>query len=563
MANTTIGLDIGARALRYALCNSDGAKAEITAFGTIPVHPQPGSVSALNWDAAYAEMAEIMAPYRKIPLEGIGMCVDPTRALTLHKLMPFNDPRILGQVLPQALTDTWNVDDDTQIAFEVGGFVKGVQTDPDDESSVEGYDIHVVNYPKGILREEIEKSRAHEIDPHVVLTSTDAIRLALPLLVGASEEEVWCIFDIGEKHSEFFICRGTSILASRACKIGGSTIDDAIARAFEVSVDEARKLKEESAFLSTSGKELEEYDSLLNEGRLQPCEVDVVRLSQTVSQAMLVLLSGIRQMILQNTRKLNIEPTKVYLIGGGAKLCGLERWLSRYFGVDCREGLPFKPRLADGHSPEEISSISLGAAAVAICAQKNSAGKCPLNLRRGDLAHKGSLAVLQEKKWVLISLVLLVLIASIVMTATKERAVQAEYDRVRAALEDATQNVFGKKMLSYREIEKEIADSQGFSFIPERTAFTHFSWISSHVNDNLSDVEMDLDSLDIDMQRKIVTITGLVSGDDGLPKFMQLLEQYECFPNEIQEQKTSQTKDRVSFMLRFKVTNCSSGDDGE
>ena len=157
MANTTIGLDIGARALRYALCNSDGAKAEITAFGTIPVHPQPGSVSALNWDAAYAEMAEIMAPYRKIPLEGIGMCVDPTRALTLHKLMPFNDPRILGQVLPQALTDTWNVDDDTQIAFEVGGFVKGVQTDPDDESSVEGYDIHVVNYPKGILREEIEK----------------------------------------------------------------------------------------------------------------------------------------------------------------------------------------------------------------------------------------------------------------------------------------------------------------------------------------------------------------------------------------------------------------------
>lgn len=117
--------------------------------------------------------------------------------------------------------------------------------------------------------------------------------------------------------------------------------------------------------------------------------------------------------------------------------------------------------------------------------------------------------------------------------------------------------------MNYRQIEAEIADSQGFSFIPERTAFTHFAWISSQVNDNLSDVEMDLNSLDIDTQRKIVTIRGEVSGDDGLPKFMQLLEQYECFPNEIQEPKTSKTRDRVAFTLRVEATQCASGGDGD
>ena len=563
MANTTIGLDIGARAIRYVVCSTEAQKTEIRAFGSVPAHAISDTDTALDWDVAYDAMVEIMAPYRKTALDGIGLCVDPTRALTLHKIMPFNDPRILAQVLPQALSDTWNIDEDTQLAFEVGEFLKGVQTDSDEEASSDGYDIHVVKYPKNVLRSGLERLKAHQIDPHVVMTTNDAVGVALRTLVEVPAESAWCILDIGANQTELFICQGGSILASRAFKVGGSTIDAAIAQAFGVSEDDARQIKENTAFLAVPGTELQVYNALLNEGRIQPWSIDTVQLAQVTAQAMTMLLSGIRQMMMQSVRKLHIEPTNICLTGGGSNLCGLESWLSQYFGVECHCGLPFKSFVANGHRLSDLSSISIGAAAVAVCAQKNIDGKCPLNLRRGDLAHKGSLAVIQEKKWVLAALVMLVLIAMVGMTVTKAKSVQAEHDRMRTALENATQEVFGKKLLNYRQIEAEIADSQGFSFIPERTAFTHFAWISSQVNDNLSDVEMDLNSLDIDTQRKIVTIRGEVSGDDGLPKFMQLLEQYECFPNEIQEPKTSKTRDRVAFTLRVEATQCASGGDGD
>ena len=109
------------------------------------------------------------------------------------------------------------------------------------------------------------------------------------------------------------------------------------------------------------------------------------------------------------------------------------------------------------------------------------------------------------------------------------------------------------------EIQKEFESSQSYDFIPERTAFTHLLWLSNNINDNLADVEMDLNSLEIDIQRKIVKIRGEVSGDDGLPRFMQLLEQYECFPEDIKEPKTSKIKDRTSFTMSVDANNCPTG----
>ena len=72
-------------------------------------------------------------------------------------------------------------------------------------------------------------------------------------------------------------------------------------------------------------------------------------------------------------------------------------------------------------------------------------------------------------------------------------------------------------------------------------------------------MEMELSQLDIDVQRKIVTLRGEVAGDEGLPKFLLLLEEYECFPDEIPEPKTSKNKERTAFTLRVEATNCSSG----
>jgi hypothetical protein len=68
---------------------------------------------------------------------------------------------------------------------------------------------------------------------------------------------------------------------------------------------------------------------------------------------------------------------------------------------------------------------------------------------------------------------------------------------------------------------------------------------------------MDIQSLDIDNQRKIISISGDITGDEGLQKFLQLMEQNDCFPNEIPEPKTNKLKDRIHFNnLRIESHHC-------
>lgn len=564
MAYTTLGLDIGARAIRYVLCHTDGQKKEITAYDQLAVERLSPESEELDWESALTKLSAWIDSQRKIPLDGIGLSLDPTYALSMHKMMPFNDARVLDQVLPQALADTWKIDENAQLAFEVGEFVKGTEgSETDDEGSQEGgYDIHVVKYPKDVLRDLLSKLKEHQIDPHVAIVSSDAFPSVLGSLV-ESGESAWCVLDIGEERTGFSLCNEGKVLASRAFKVGGRTIDTALSEAFGMTQEEARAMKEQTGFVALSGTEADVYAALVESGKLRAWEVDIVQLSRVCSQSMMLLLTGIRQTLMQSRAKLRVVPSRMFLVGGGAQLGGLSDWLSQYLGIECVLGLPFKEASIARMGEIEVGRFSIDAAAVAVCTALYLEGKCPLNLRRGELVHKGSLAVFQEKKWILAALVLLVLATLICMTVTKAKAVQAEHDRLRAALEQASEEVFGKKLLAYSQIEREIAESQGYGFIPDKTAFTHFAWISSQVNDNLSDVEMDLNALDIDTQRKIVTFRGEVSGDDGLPKFMQLLEQYECFPNEIQEPKTSKTKDRVAFTLRVEATQCASGGDSE
>ena len=558
MAHTTIGLDIGSRAIRYAVCTGDPSHFEIKTYGSIPIPDDPAQNTPEDaLELALNELVKYLEPFRKLPIDAIGLTLDPTKALSTHKTMALNDPEKLQLILPQALSDYWNIDDDTQIAFEVGELLSqhNSATESEEPGDEGGYDIHIINYPKPHIVQILDTLKKHDIDPHVVLPSNEALGFLIGTLVPTSNKP-WAMLDIGEKHSVLSICNGNKIVLTRSFKIGGASLDEAIAETFSVPLDEARRIKHETGFVAHPGTEQNTYREFIENGKLKPWEIDPVALSGCCARTLTQLVASVRQSLVHFVTKTHQEPVRLYLVGGCARLCGIDTWITQFLGLESLCTPP--PNLNPYSTPD--SQISIDAAAIAIAAERNIDGACPLNLRRGALAHKGSLAILQDNKWLFASLILLVIASLIFMTLSHSKAIQKEHDTLKAALEATSQKVFGKKLISYSQIEKEIQESQGFSFIPDRTAFTHFSWISSQVNDNLSDVEMDINSLDIDTQRKIVTIRGEVTGDDGLPKFMQLLEQYECFPNEIAEPKTSKTKDRTAFTLRIDANRCSGGE---
>lgn len=561
MIHTTLGINIGSQSVHYALCTSNYPNVELLTGGDIALLIDENTDQMQALDAALDSLAQRLEPFKKQTIDAIGLALDPTKALFAHRLLPFNDPKAIDKILSQNLADIWNIDENTHIAFEVGDFVKNenerTKSENEEEESEEGYDVYVVNYPKDVLAALLEKLKLHGFDPHVAIVSGDALQFALGSVLCESDEP-YALLDIGKNNAILSICSGKKVLLSRALKLGGVNIDDAIAKTFEMSLQDAENLKISSGFVAFPSSEMQTYTDYLNAQRLQPANVDPTALAHACSQPLSLLNAALRQSLIQFATKNHLEPTHLYLIGGGANLCGLDVCLSQLLGIPCSVGVPFAPSFQCNHPQIAVDALS-----AALSAERNIENKCAINLRRGDLSHKGSLAVIQDNKWLLASLVLLVIGSLIFMTVTKTKAIQEEHDRLKTSLEQTSTRVFGKKLMSYKQISDELENSRSYALIPEKTAFTHFAWLSTQINDNMADVEMDLNSLDIDIQRKIVTLRGEIAGNEGLPKFMQLLEQYECFTDEIPAPKTVIKNDRVAFTLRIDATQCNAGGEDE
>ena len=559
MSHTTLGIDIKSQSIRYAVCNfsNGGIGADIREYNTVAIQPTETSD---GFSEALAQISKQLENIKGLQIDNIGLLLDPTLVLSAHRTLPFNDPKTVEKILPQDLNDVWKLDGSSQIAFQVGDKVK-MQAEEGEESE-EGYDILAINFPYEPLSALLEKFKNSRIDPHLAIPTTYALPYALGTFI-KPPEETWAIIDIGEKSTIIACGIEGKIELMRAIKVGSSSNDETIASFFNLTPEDAKRLKEATGFVALPQQETATYQMLVNARAIDPYDIDPITLSRACTQGMEVLINALRQTMVSFSSKFHTEPECFYLTGGGARLRNLATWLSQLAGVPCYLGVPLKQDLKSTLANADEIALDICAPAVAAAAAANADNNCPLNLRKGALAHKGNLAFLQDNKWMLAAIVFALIAVLIFMTSTRAKAVQTEHDKIKQALEESTNELFGKKMLSKQQISKEIEESAGYDFLPEKTAFTHFSWISNNVNDNLADIEMDLSSLDIDTQRKIVTIKGEVAGDDGLPRFMQLLEQYECFPDEIQEPKTTKVKEKTSFTLRVDANHCAMGGDSE
>lgn len=556
MAHRTIGIEIGEKSIHLVQCYV--TETEVTVERQTHMRlpeakdDKRGSLHEItNW--VYSD--------RGHSIDAIGQTVDSTSALIAHKVFALNDPRVIDKVLDMTMADTWTITPDTQLSFEIGEFVKAKSEEDED-----GYDVTVLNYPKSKLQEHIDLLKPNRLDPHVMLPELQAIKYAVERFLNLPSEPC-ALIDIGSNKASLTIVDDNKITMSRAFMLGSARIDESLAQALNITPDEAETLKCSSGFLAMPGEEMATYEKLVGMNEIVPLEDTslIPTITASCANGISMLFTAIHQSLMGFVTKTRKEPMMIYIMGGGSQLPGLEDWMTRQMGVPCTRSIP----LANGTSGSDSillqPDFSMDALCAAIAAATNIDSACSLNLRRRDLAHKGSLEYLKDSSWVLASLILLIILSASFLTATRFKTINTEHAQIKAALEQASESTFGKKMTNLKTIKKEMDASKGYTFLPNKTAFEHFEWLSNEITMNLSDVDLELSQLDIDTQRKIVTLRGEVGGDDGLPKFMQLLEQYECFPNEIAEPKTSKIKERTAFTLRVEANHCSTGggDDDE
>ncbi len=546
-SHRTIGIENGAQAIHLAVCLFDGERVTLE---------RQTSARLPESEEERAEVLQHLSDWvyenKSQSIDAIGQAVESTSALMAHKVFAFNDPRVIDKVLEMTMAETWTITDDTQLSFEVGEPVKAQA-----EGESDGYDVTVLNYSREKLRQSIDLFKPYRLEPHVMIPELQAMPYAVSSFFDFPADPV-AVLDIGANKATLLIIEDGVIKISRALKLGSHRIDEAITQSFEMSLDDAELLKCSSGFVAMPGEEMAVYKQLVDAGQIVPLDnpTQITTLANACLNGISMLFTAVNQTLMRYAMTSRKDPVAIYLTGNGARLAGLEAWMSRQMGVTCTRELP--ARTPEATLDPDFSIVALSAAVAAL---KNIDGACPLNLRRGELAHKGSLEYLKDNKWILASLVVILIISAIFMMSTRVKTVNAEHDQLKAALEQASQDVFGKKMTSYNAIKKEIESSKGYNFLPQKTAFEHFEWLSNEITNNMTGIDLELSQLDIDTQRKIVTLRGEVAGDDGLPKFMQLLEQYECFPDEIAEPKTSKVKERTAFTLRVEANHCATGGD--
>ncbi len=548
----TLGLEIGSYAVHAALCTVDEQKTQVDAIFSHRLQQDESSCALALQEIATSIFAQVQASGLLI-----GQVVDSTQTLTAHQMLQFNDPRVIEKVLPETMSEIWKKDDDNQLSFEVGEYVKSSS----EEDAEGGYDVFVVSYSKESLKRSIELLKAQRLEPHLIVPELQALPAALSTVLNFPESPV-ALLDIGAQKATLSVIEGGKIVMTRAFKLGSQRVTEAISQAFEIAEEEAEELKTSSGFIAMPGQEEATYNAFVSNGLIMPNEaVDCRRLSQVCAQGMTMLFSGVNQSLMRYAATARKDPTMLYFTGSGSKLPGLVEWFSTNMGLPATRELPLVNAsiLPNGVTTQD-DAFSLSAICAAISAANNAKSPCSLNLRRGDLAHKGSLEYLKDNCWVIASIVLLLIIAFVFMLVTKVKAVNAEHDQLKVALEKSTEEVFGKKIVKLKEIQNEVKKSAGYSFIPTKTAFDHYVWLSNEITNGMTGIDIEFEQIEINTVLSIVTFRGDVSGDDSLPQFIKLLESYECFEDDIPNPKTNKQKEKVSFSnFRVNASKCKSG----
>jgi type IV pilus assembly protein PilM len=153
-------------------------------------------------------------------------------------------------------------------------------------------------------------------EPHGVIAAPTAyarIAEGLAAIPGASGETVMVV-DLGHARTNAcIVLRGRAIFA-RTLSRGGRHVTQAIAKTWGMSMEDAERAKHSDGFVASS-RERAPSDAW-------------ARISETVTAELAPLARELRQTIAACRVQTGAEPTRVVLLGGGARLRGMASWLT-------------------------------------------------------------------------------------------------------------------------------------------------------------------------------------------------------------------------------------------
>jgi general secretion pathway protein L len=344
----------------------------------------------------------------------------------------------------------------------------------------------------------------------LVAAPTALARAVLHLSALEANPQAPClVVDLGHARTDLCLVKNGHALDARTLSRGGRHITQAIANAWNLSMEDAERAKEQDGFIASASQ--------------PPPSAAWERISVVVERELQPLVRDLRQTLTACRAKLGVQAERILLCGGGARLRGLGAYLSEKLelpvvGVSEEDAQRLLGAAAD-RIPADSALLAYGVAL------EGATGRPRFDLRQGELAYRADFSFLRAKAAYLGASALLV----VAFAAASAYASLYQLRKEEGILEEkhraATMEVFGEEV-AIGEVQDRIAPKKEESPLPKATAFDQLVELSKKIppRDKLK-----VDVLELDIKPQKISIKATTDSAASIDELEKGLKTVDCF----------------------------------
>ncbi len=441
---------------------------------------------------------------------------------TLRVRVPFEEPSKVKNILPHLLDDRLPMPLSSVIwAFRV---MPAIDLEADDETPFEAL---VVVCPRVELGAQLAALAEHRLDPSQLLVAELGLA-ALAESVWREGDGTFAMLDIGHETTNLIVLHNGEIAAARSIKTAGRKLTDSIAKAFNVDVTEAERLKHE-------------YASILDG---EAPNQQMAELSRAITDGLRPVVRDVRRTLQSTYARDRIEVSAVYITGGTSTIPGLERHLSNQLGVEVSRVSPEGIASAGNAIPRAGMPWALAR----IGADEQLRNRA-LNLRREEFSYRGRSSYIRAQFLKFGAVAAMMLLLIVVLLFAQKASQEAQRDAMRAALRTQTKELFGEPVTKEKDIKLRL-EGEGTgagSLVPARSAYELTYEVVTRIS---GDLDLELTRLEVDVDRNLIQIRGDTTDAQAVDRLVTDLEKLECL-KEIKKDKLTVKGERADFELQI------------
>lgn len=531
MAQTVVGLDMGNHSVKVV-----GLERAMRGFLPLYVdeEPIPPLKDAEGKDRPFEERAAqaLAALKARGHLKGDIMCASlPGDLATCRTLaLPLTDPKKIAATLPFEL--------EAAVPFDLEDIVYDSMTTPRTDGEP-GVEVLVGLAKKSSVETFLAVLKAAGVEPrHLELQplTLNQLRAAFVPEDPVRDEPAFtpggtvitqgadampsalAIVDIGAAHTSLCVCLDKDVLAARTMLRGGQDLTRALAKEFDLPIEEAERGKLKEAYL-----DLPDAPAPYAEQQ---------RTSACLKKALMPLVRELRQTFQGLTAARRVRIRRVFLVGGSSRIPNLDRWLSAELNVQVMRLTDMDRVLApvlpapQGSTPD-CPQVA-GATALALSALNGARGS-RIDFRQGEFAHKGNYEFLIARAPQLAAGFMCVALLLAFNAYARQFVISRQEAQVTQTQRDLCRDILNRDADSADVCislmkEKINPAATGAAVIPDRSALDGYMAAATNMP---KEVPVKVESLDITPEK--LRIKGRTDSFENVDKIVKALEGGKCF----------------------------------